>query len=128
MYIYYKTVYKMELLTDELKKVFEEYPLYSQEDKEKDSKVICKYFFPSGRATFYATEGQPQEDGDFLFFGYVVIFEGEFGYFTLSQLEEIKIPVEIEGLGSGLVTMERDLYFPIAELTVSEALKEDGRE
>lgn len=118
----------MQLLTDELRKEFEKFPLYSQDGKGKDSTVVCKFFMPVGRGTFYATEGSPQEDGDFLFFGYIILFDNEWGYFTLSQLEEIKIPVEIEGLGSGLVTMERDLYLPVAELTVSEALKEDGIE
>lgn len=115
---------KMELLPNELKKVFEDFPLYSQDGKGKAATVVCKFFNPAGRGTWYVLEGQQQEE-DFLFFGYIHIFEGEFGYFTLSQIEEIELPVKIEGIGSATIKMERDLYFPIAEKILSEALKED---
>ncbi len=47
------------------------------------------------------TEGK-EHNGDFVFFGYVIGFEAEWGYFTLSELEGINI----EG-----VMVERDLYF-----------------
>lgn len=115
----------MQLLTKELKDTFKKsFPLYSQDGKGKSAKVVCKFFMPAGRGTWYALEGQEQ-DGDFLFFGYISIFEGEFGYWTLSQLEEIEIPVQIEGIGTGLVKIERDLYFPIAEMTLAEALAKD---
>lgn len=119
----------MQLITDELKETFkQDFPLYSQDGKGKSAKVVAKYFMPAGRGTWYALEGQEQEGGDFLFFGYISIFDGEFGYWTLSQLEEIEIPVKIEGIGTGLVKIERDLYFPVAEMTLAEALKGDGIE
>lgn len=115
----------MELLTDELKEIFKEFPLYSQDGKGLEAKVIAKYFLPAGQTTFYALEGQ--EDGqDFRFFGYIILFDKEYGYFTLSELESVKIPIEIEGLGSGLVTIERDLYLTPAQKTLKECLKEDG--
>ena len=73
-----------------------------------------KFFFPAGRYTFYATEGEPQGD-EFLFFGYCISPLGadcdEWGYVTLSELRSVKV----HGL-----TMERDLHFPIAERTVAE--------
>jgi hypothetical protein len=38
-----------------------------------------------------------------VFFGYVIGFEKEWGYFALSELEAIR--------GAGGLTIERDLYF-----------------
>ena len=88
----------MELLPTELR---EQLPkLYEQEGIE-DKIVYLKYFFPAGNWTWFVIEGEPEGD-DFLFFGYVIGLEKEWGYFTLKQLEEIKI----HGL-----TVERDLYF-----------------
>jgi Protein of unknown function (DUF2958) len=88
----------MELLPSELR---EQLPkLYEQEGTE-DKIVHIKYFFPAGNWTWFVIEGEPEGD-DFLFFGYVIGIEKEWGYFTLKQLEEINI----EGL-----TVERDLYF-----------------
>lgn len=88
----------MELLPSELR---EELPkLYAQEGAE-DYFVYVKYFFPAANWTWFVTEGEPQGD-DFLFFGYVIGLEKEWGYFTLQQLEEINF----RGL-----SVERDLYF-----------------
>jgi Protein of unknown function (DUF2958) len=88
----------MELLPSELR---EQLPkLYEQEGTE-DKIVYIKYFFPAGNWTWLVIEGETEGD-DFLFFGYVIGLEKEWGYFTLKQLEEINI----QGL-----TVERDLYF-----------------
>jgi hypothetical protein len=88
----------MELLPIETR---EQLPkLYAQEGTE-DPFVYVKFFFPAGNWTWFVTEGEPRGD-DFLFFGYVIALDKEWGYFTLKQLEEI----EIAGL-----TVERDLYF-----------------
>jgi hypothetical protein len=88
----------MELLPSELR---EQIPkLYEQEGTE-DKIVYLKYFFPAGNWTWFVIEGEPEGD-DFLFFGYVIGLEKEWGYFTLKQLEEIN--------WRGL-TVERDLYF-----------------
>lgn len=90
----------MELLTDELR---EQIPkLYSQEHiKLQEKTVHAKFFFPAANWTWFVTEGE-QEDGDYVFFGYVIGFESEWGYFTLNELENINV--------NGL-TVERDLYF-----------------
>jgi hypothetical protein len=74
-------------------------PLYAQE-QEEDKMVYAKFFTPWTNWTWYATEGSQQED-DFLFFGYVFGFEGEWGYFSLNELQSTKGP-------AGL-TIERDL-------------------
>lgn len=89
----------MKLLTAEIKKTLPK--LYSQE-KVKDPIVHVKFFCPWSNWTWYITEGQEKE-GDFLFFGYVVGLENEWGYTALSQLEEIR--------GIGGLRIERDLHF-----------------
>lgn len=88
----------MELLPTELRNQLPK--LYEQEGTE-DKIVYIKYFFPAGNWTWFVIEGKPRGD-DFLFFGYVIGLEKEWGYFTLKQLEEIN--------WRGL-TVERDLYF-----------------
>ena len=60
----------MKLMTKELEKKFEKYPLYSQEGKYDDAEVIVAYFNPCVAGTWLITEGEKQDDGDWLFFGY----------------------------------------------------------
>lgn len=89
----------MKLLTKEIE---ERLPaLYSNENVE-NPKIIVKFFHPLSSWTWYAYEGERQEDGDYMFFGLVDGFEKELGYFTLKQLEEVKV----RGLG-----VERDMHF-----------------
>ena len=108
----------MKLLTKELKAKIP--ALYTQED-EKDPMVICKFFDPTGSWSWYAIEGE-EKDGDFLFFGYVIGFDAELGYFTMRQLETAK-----EGLtGLQALPIERELYFTSCRL--SEAKEKHNRE
>jgi hypothetical protein len=106
----------MDLITPELRSVIRQFPLGSQEGLRENAKVIVKFFFPAGRYTFYATEGEEQSD-DILFFGYCVSPLGpdcdEWGYASLAELRSLCV----RGL-----TMERDLHFPIATRTVGDAL------
>lgn len=88
----------MELLPPELRNQLPK--LYSQEGTE-DPFVYIKFFFPAGNWTWFVTEGEP-EGNDFIFYGYVIGLEREWGHFTLKQLEEINF----HGL-----TVERDFYF-----------------
>lgn len=92
----------MKLMTKELERKFNNYPLYSQEEKGFDAEVIVKYFNPCGLGTWLITEGEKQENGDWLMFGYCNVFEWEWGYITLSQLEGIRLPYGL--------TIERDLH------------------
>ncbi len=96
--------------------------LYSQEH-EKDPLVICKFFDPVGSWTWYVLEGSPvdtqgevcaEHDAvDFLFFGLVVGFEAELGYFSLRELETAKDGVrELRA-----VPIERDLSFTPCRLS-----------
>ncbi len=95
----------MKLLTDELRARLPS--LYSQE-KEAEPVVYAKFFLPGTGWTWYVTEGSQQED-DFLFFGFVVGLENEFGYFLLSELEGVRTTLGLD--------VERDLAFREGRLT-----------
>jgi hypothetical protein len=99
----------MKLLTEELRKQLP--PLYSQEN-EQDPMVYAKFFHPLSNWTWYATEGSPEGD-DFIFFGWVYGDFPELGYFSLNEMEGVKI------IGLGI---ERDLHFTPKRL--SEVKKE----
>ena len=92
----------MMLLTEEIKNALP--PLYSTEETPIAEKtVVCKFFNPMGRGTWWVVEGEKREYGDWLFFGVAHIYEPEWGYFTLSELEDVQV-----GLGLGI---ERDINF-----------------
>jgi hypothetical protein len=108
------------LLPDILK---EQMPALYAQEQERDPLVHVKYFDPVGSWTWYATEGSPvDEDGymdtekekvDFLFFGLVVGFEPELGYFSLNELKTAK-----EGLrGLRALPIERDIHFRPQQLS-----------
>lgn len=95
----------MRLITKEIEKRLEKYPLYSQEDKGENAEVLCKFFTPIGSWTWYVLEAQKSKEVGYEFFGIVVngYGEREYGYFTLHELEEIRLPWGLK--------IERDLYF-----------------
>lgn len=93
----------MKLITKAIETKLANYPLYSQEGKGQDADVICKFFNPCGRGTWYVLEGNKLENGDYEFFGIVDLYEREYGYFTLSQLESVRLPYGI--------SIERDRFF-----------------
>ncbi|MGH7203836.1 MAG: DUF2958 domain-containing protein [Candidatus Levyibacteriota bacterium] len=66
--------------------------------------MYCKFFDPICSWTWYVTEGEETDNDDFLFFGFIVGFEAEPGYFMLSQLESAKH--DIRGLQR--ISIERD--------------------
>lgn len=92
----------MMLMTKELEKEFEKYPIGSQEGKMEDAKVVVKYFNPFGAGTWLITEGKKQSDGNWLFFGYCRIVEWEWGYVMLSDLESVQLPFGLK--------IEREIY------------------
>ena len=76
-----------DLLSEELKARLPK--LYEQE-RAIDPIVHAKFSFPAGGWLWFVTEGQTS-GSDFTFFGYVIGYEAEWGYFTLRELEEINI-------------------------------------
>ena len=86
-------------------------PLYSQENNP-DPKAIVKFFDPTSQWTWYATEF----DGKDTFFGLVVGHGAELGYFSLSELENVR--------SRWGLPIERDKYFDPTPL--SKIRKEHG--
>ena len=91
-------------------------PLYSNEKTPTGDTVIrVKYFLAA--FTWLVAECETQEDGDVMFFGYVVNDAApdcsEWRYFTLNQLMEIKL--------FGALGVERDLWFK--ECTFGEYIR-----
>lgn len=89
----------MELLPDELRKALP--PLYAQQDTTNPT-IYAKFFTPDSSWTWFAAEGETEGD-DFIFFGYVVGFECEWGYFSLNELRSVR--------GILNLPIERDLHF-----------------
>ena len=87
----------MKLLTKEIKNKLP--PLYSQDGKAGKAVVYVKYFLPGSSWLWYGCE----YDGKDIFFGLVDGQCRELGYFSLSELENLKNPLGL--------TVERDLYW-----------------
>lgn len=92
----------MKLVTKEIEAELP--PLYATEELEADDKVVrFKLFTPDANWTWYIVEGERQENGDLLMFGYVEGLEGEWGYVSLSELESVTGPFGL--------AIERDIHF-----------------
>ena len=92
----------MKLLTKEILKKFKTVGNQSN-TKLEEQEIIVKFFNPSGAGSWYATEYNPETK---IFFGWVSIFgnpDDDAGYFSLKQLEELKLPFNL--------SIERDKYF-----------------
>ena len=92
----------MKLMTNEMKTKIP--PVYSFENTAPEhTPVFCKFFTPDSSWTWYVTEGEQQENGDWLLFGLVDGHEKELGYFSLKELQNAKGPMGLE--------IERDMHF-----------------
>jgi hypothetical protein len=89
-----------------LPKAFQEQlpKLYETEEQGLDAQAKVKFFTPDSNWTWYASEF----DGEDIFFGLVIGHEAELGYFSLSELQEIRGPLKLP--------IERDLHFQPATL------------
>ena len=90
----------MKLLTQKIKKQLP--PLYATQD-EKNPKIIAHFFSPMGKGDWYVIEGEEEDDGNYMFFGLVDLLCKEYGYFSLKELESIKLPLGMK--------IERDMYW-----------------
>jgi hypothetical protein len=87
----------LQLMTDEVRERLPE--LGATEEQGLDAQAQVKYFTPDSNWTWYASEF----DGEDVFFGLVIGFEIELGYFSLSELQQARGPLGLP--------IERDLYF-----------------
>jgi len=88
--------------------------LYSGEEKGLDTLAQVKFFTPDAQWTWYASEF----DGEDIFFGLVIGFEIELGYFSLKEMREVKGPLGLP--------IERDLYYN--PKTLGELMERHRRE
>lgn len=103
----------MKLITKNIEENLLKYPIGSQDGQGDNAKIIVKFFNPYGIGTWLVTEGEKKSDGDWLFFGCCNLFCWEWGYFTLSELESVR-------LQDGTQMIERDMY--LSEQSVGEYL------
>lgn len=87
----------MELLPHDVRETLPE--LYANEEFGLAAQALVKFFTPDSNWTWYASEF----NGEDIFFGLVIGFEAEFGYFSLSELESLRGPLGLP--------IERDLHF-----------------
>ena len=85
----------MKLMTKEIEKKFEKYPLKSQDGKGMDAEVVVKFFNPMGVGTWIITEGEQVED-DFIMFGYCDLGFAEWGTVSLNELKAINLPMGLK--------------------------------
>ena len=86
-----------ELLPEEIRKQLP--ALHGNEELGLLALARVKFFMPGSRWTWYASE----YDGEDIFFGLVIGFVPEFGYFSLKELESVR--------GALGLPIERDLHF-----------------
>ncbi len=90
----------MQLMT---KAIEAKLPAMKATEGQADPEIIVKFFTPWSSWTWWAIEGEREENGDFLFFGLVDGHDKELGYWRLSELANLK--------GLGGLRVERDLHF-----------------
>lgn len=90
-------------------------PLYANEALGLEALALVKFFTPDSDWTWYASEF----DAEDIFFGLVSGFEVELGYFSLSELEEVRGPFGLP--------IERDLYYKAQTLAALMELHRSGR-
>lgn len=93
----------MKLITKEIEKRLEKYPLYSQDGKKEDAICQAKFFLCAGAWTWYILEANLEEG---IAYGITITGngEGEYGYTSLEELQELRVTK------FGL-TVERDIAF-----------------
>ena len=93
----------MKLITKKIEQKLLSKPMYST-DGNPIKDVLVKFFNPCGIGTWYVFEAEKNEStNDWEFFGLVDLHDKELGYFTLNELQSIKLPFGL--------SIERDLYF-----------------
>lgn len=94
----------MELMTKEIEEKLLNAPFGSTDGMGMDAPVVVKYFNPIGAGTWLITEGEKQEDGNWILYGYCDLGMGfpEWGYVSLDEMKSVNLPFGM--------TIERDLY------------------
>ena len=96
----------MQMITEQNKKY-----MGKRDDDAKAKAKVIHYFLPGTGWSWYVTEGEEESNGDWLFFGFVVGIEREWGSFRLSELTSVTGPMGLK--------IERDRWFdaPVTEFS-----------
>ena len=92
----------MQLMTKEIERKLPKISSTGKMDPS-DIDVVVKFFTPWSNWTWYATEGQEEKNGDWIFYGLVEGFETEFGSWRLSDLQDVTGPMGLK--------IEREINF-----------------
>ena len=104
-----------KLFTKAFENRLKKYPLYSQDGKGMNAIVVERFF--GGNLTIYILEGN-KETGEL--YGLADLGYGfEYGYFTIEQLESIRVP-------PFKLPLERDRYIESGKVTLGVAMKQNG--
>ena len=94
------------LITSELESALKDYPLYSQDGKQKEA--ICIAVFYLGNIRWYIMEGQ-QEGSDFTLYGIMAgLHETEYGYMSANEMAGITYDGSKYGLGTLRIQQDKD--------------------
>ncbi|MCA9875302.1 MAG: DUF2958 domain-containing protein [Anaerolineales bacterium] len=102
----------MELLTPEIREALP--LLYANEEQGLAAQALVKFFTPDSNWTWYASEF----DGEDIFFGLVIGFEAELGYFSLQELQSVRGPLGLP--------IERDLHYKPRSLAELQSHYQDA--
>ena len=102
----------MELLTPEIREALP--LLYANEEEGLAAQALVKFFTPDSNWTWYASEF----DGEDIFFGLVIGFEAELGYFSLQELQSVRGPLGLP--------IERDLHYKPRSLAELQSHYQDA--
>lgn len=102
------------LMTAELAEQLKNFPLYSQDGKQKDATCVC--VFEIGLIRWYVLEGQPEGD-DFTLFSIIVgMAETEYGYASVKEMGGITVDGSRYGLGLSIRQIPDFKPCPLAEI------------
>jgi hypothetical protein len=107
----------MKLLT---KGILRNLPRCGSQSESADPTLWVKFFTPDAGWTWFAAEGEREESGDFIFWGYVIGVESEWGSFRLSELQSVH--------GQLGLPVERDLHFTPQPFSQAVRASTDGGE
>lgn len=85
----------MQLMTKEIERKLPKISSTGETDPS-DIDIVVKFFTPWSNWTWYAIEGQEEENGDWIFYGLVEGFATEFGSWRLSDLQSITGPMGLK--------------------------------
>lgn len=84
------------LLTPKFEEAIKDYPLYSQDGKERNA--VCVAIFTIGNIRWFVLEGGKEGDDTILYCIVVGLGEDEYGYVSLKELADVELDYRKQGL------------------------------